>query len=139
MFRRECYEEIGGYIPMEYGGDDSLADIKARMLGWQTRSFPQYRAVHHRPMGTGTGISPLHGKFRQGLAEYHLGMHPVFVLAKSFRRSYRERPYFLASAARMLGYLYANLKRQKRQIPDEIISYYRREQMRRLAAFVRGR
>lgn len=139
MFRRECYEEIGGYIPLEYGGDDSLADIKARMQGWETRCFRRYQVVHHRPIGTGGGIGLLHGKFRQGLAEYQLGTHPIFMLAKSLRRFFCERPYLLASAARMMGYLYAHLKREKRRIPEEIVSFYRREQMKRLAASVRGR
>lgn len=138
MFRRKCYEEIGGYVALEYGGDDSLADIMSRMHGWQTRSFPQYPAIHHRAMGTGGGIGVLHGKFRQGLAEYQFGTHPVFMLAKTLRRFYRERPYLLASAARMTGYLYAHLKREKRQVPDEVVSFYRREQIQRLLVSVRG-
>jgi cellulose synthase/poly-beta-1,6-N-acetylglucosamine synthase-like glycosyltransferase len=39
LFRRECFEEIGGYIPRKIGGIDLVAVISARMKGWQTRSF----------------------------------------------------------------------------------------------------
>ncbi len=134
MFRRECYEEIGGYVPLKYGGDDSLAEIKARMYGWETRSFSQYQVVHHRLAGTGSGTCLLYGKFRQGLADYGLGTHPVFMLAKSLLRVFWERPYFFASAARMIGYLHAHLHKEKRQIPNEVVTFYRREQMRRLRA-----
>ena len=136
MFRRECYEQVGGYVPLKYGGDDSLACIMARMRGWETRCFPGYEAVHYRPVGTGVGISPLHGKFRQGLAEYQLGTHPAFMLAKTLRRTYRERPYLLASVARIAGYVYAHLKREDRSIPKEVVSFYRREQIKRLVACV---
>ena len=33
LFRRECYERIGGYLPMRYGGIDSVAEIMVRMHG----------------------------------------------------------------------------------------------------------
>ena len=132
MFRRECYEEIDGYVPLKYGGDDSLAEIKARMYGWETRSFSQYQVVHHRLAGTGSGTCLLYGKFRQGLADYGLGTHPVFMLAKSLLRVFWERPFFLAGAARMTGYLCAHLGREKIRVPDEVVKFLRKEQIKRL-------
>ena len=39
MFRRECFEQIGGYIPRKIGGIDLVAVITARMKGW-TRRHP---------------------------------------------------------------------------------------------------
>ncbi len=34
LFRKECFQEIGGYSPIETGGIDTLAEVTARMLGW---------------------------------------------------------------------------------------------------------
>ena len=132
MFNRTCYESIGGYKPLKYGGDDSLMDIRARMKGWQTRSFPQYTAIHWRPIGSRLVNNVLMAKFKQGFAEYCLGTHPIFMLAKSLRRIFIERPYFFGSIARLSGYFYSCLKRGEREIPDAVLNFVRKEQMRRL-------
>ena len=39
LFRRECFEEVGGYTPIKWGGIDWIAVRTARLKGWQTRSF----------------------------------------------------------------------------------------------------
>lgn len=136
MFRRECYEAIGGYIPHKYGGDDSCAEIMARMNGWQTRSFSQYQAIHHRPVGTSDGRSILQARFRQGLTEYGVATHPLFMLAKSVRRVFLEKPYFTGNLARLAGFLYGYWLREERKIPPEAIRFVRREQIRRLVSYV---
>jgi len=137
LFRRQCYEEIGGYIPLKYGGVDTLSEIMARMAGWETKSFPKYKAIHHRPVGKGLRNGVLHGKLYQGFIEYQLGTHPLFMVAKSILRAFWERPLFFASATRMTGYLYAHLKKEERRIPDKVMNFYRNEQMRRLRACFR--
>ena len=132
MFRRACFEDIGGYRLMKYGGDDSLADIMARMHGWQTQSFPAYEAIHHRPTGTAGGKHILKARFYQGYTEYSLATHPLFMLAKSFRRAFVEKPYLIGSTARLLGFVACGLKDRQRCIPEEAAEYVRKEQLRRL-------
>ena len=39
FFRRACYEAIGGFLPLKYGGEDWAAQVFAQMAGWQVRSF----------------------------------------------------------------------------------------------------
>lgn len=138
VFRRECYEAIGRYKALEYGGEDALADIMVRMNGWQTRSFPEYVATHHRYIGSRRENSILAGKFIQGLAEYHIGTHPIFMLAKSFRRMFVERPYICGSIARLSGFLYALVRRDSKNVPIEVQKYVRREQLRRLLFWSRS-
>jgi glycosyltransferase involved in cell wall biosynthesis len=41
MFRRRCFDEIGGYQPIKGGGIDWLAVITARMNNWKTRTFTE--------------------------------------------------------------------------------------------------
>jgi glycosyltransferase involved in cell wall biosynthesis len=52
LFRRECFEEIGGYSPVKGGGIDHIAVVTARMKGWKTRTFTEKVSLHHREMGT---------------------------------------------------------------------------------------
>ena len=132
VFRRECYEQIGGYVPLRYGGDDSLAEYTARMNGWQTRSFPAYRAIHKRPVGTRGKASILKARYGQGITDYYLGSHVLFVLAKSLRRCCLERPFVAGGAARMIGFIAACFSSEKISIPDDVIRYIRKEQMGRL-------
>jgi len=49
VFRRECFEEIGGYVPVKGGGIDHIAVITARMKGWKTRTFPRKPAPTTAP------------------------------------------------------------------------------------------
>lgn len=131
FFRRECYEQIRGYISLKYGGEDSLATTMARMYGWDAYSFPQYQVFQHRVVGT-VGHSILKARLRQGLTEYGLGSHPLFMLCKSVRRAVLEKPYLLGSAARLCGFLCGYLRREERQIPADVVRYVRKEQMQRL-------
>lgn len=132
VFRRECYNQIGGYVSLRHGGDDSLAEYTARMKGWQTRSFPTYQAIHRRPVGTSEGASIVKARYRQGITDYYLGTHILFMLAKSLRRALLEKPYIVGATARMLGFIAGYFSGEKKQIPDKIIEYIRKEQMDRL-------
>ena len=51
LFRRRCFEEIGGYVPNGIGGVDWVAVTTARMKGWKTRSFLEKRFHHSECLG----------------------------------------------------------------------------------------
>ena len=53
MFRKKCFENVGGYLPNKGGGIDWIAVTTARMKGWKTRTFLGKSFFHHRTMGTG--------------------------------------------------------------------------------------
>ena len=105
------------------------------MYGWDTQSFPAYEVIHLRPVGTRGGTHILKARFRQGLADYSLGSHGVFMFFKSLRRMFLEKPYLIGSLARYMGYLYGNLKLKQNNVPSEAIAYLRKEQMKRLFSF----
>ncbi len=85
LFRRQCFEDVGGYIPNPAGGIDWIAVTTARMRGWKTRSFPQKRFHHYRTLGT-AGKSGVAASFSYGEKDYYLGGSPVWQL---FRVAYR--------------------------------------------------
>ena len=132
VFRRKCFEQIGGFLPLKYGGEDTCACFMARMNGWKSWSFPELCVVHNKPVGTGHAGNILKIRFRNGLNEYGMATHPLFMLVKSLRRCIKERPFILGGIARMAGFIYGYCLREKRQIPDDVVWFIRREQMGRL-------
>jgi glycosyltransferase involved in cell wall biosynthesis len=132
MFRRECYEQIGGHTCIGMGGYDTVAEIKARMYGWQVRTFPDVKALHLRPTGTAkSGI--LRARFRQGKIEYSVRYHPLFEIAKCLARV-RQKPYLLGSVLRLSGYCWSFLRKERPVLPGDVVSYLRGEQLAKLKA-----
>ena len=101
LFRRECLQALGGYLPLPYGGPDWHAEVSARMLGWHVESFPDLPAYHHRPTGTAAGL--LRYWFRQGLMDFSLGVDLLFEVVKLLGRV-SERPFVLGSVTRLGGF-----------------------------------
>jgi glycosyltransferase involved in cell wall biosynthesis len=136
IFRRSCFEEIGGYRANKAGGIDWMAVTTARMMGWTTRSFREKSFFHHRSMGTAER-GRLASSFSYGEKDYYLGGHPVWEI---FRVAYRmtKRPYLLDGVALGSGYLWALIRRTERPVPNELMRFHRREQMQKLRAIFRS-
>jgi biofilm PGA synthesis N-glycosyltransferase PgaC len=133
VFRRECFEAIGGYVPVKGGAIDNIAVISARMKGWKTRTFTEKTCLHHREMGTAQrGV--VHARFRFGAKDYAIGNHPAWEL---FRVAYQmtKRPLLLGGLALGTGYMWASLSRAERPVSGELMAFHRREQMSRLKKF----
>ncbi len=130
LFRRQCYEDIGGFSPLKFGAEDTVAQIKSRMLGWQVRSFPDIRVFHHRPTG-GTGSTAIRSAFQQGGAEHVIGYHPLFEIAKNIYRLLKK-PYVISAAARMAGYLWFFVRQENREVSPDVIKFLRHEQIQLL-------
>jgi glycosyltransferase involved in cell wall biosynthesis len=137
MFRRECYEQIGGHSRIGMGGYDTVAEIKARMYGWQVRTFPEIKALHLRPTGTAKG-SVLWARFHQGKIEYRVRYHPLFEIAKCLSRV-REKPYFFGSLFRLSGYCYSLLWREQPVVSEDVVRYLRCEQLSKLKSLFKRR
>jgi len=134
MFRRECFEEIGGYIPREVGGIDLVAVITARMKGWQTRTFLEKTYVHHRVMSTANQHRFL-VPYKGGRADYILGMHPMWEASRCVYQLTRK-PILVGGVLRFAGFFWAMLTGVKKQVSPELVRFRRKEQMRRLWRFV---
>jgi biofilm PGA synthesis N-glycosyltransferase PgaC len=136
LFRRQCFEEIGGYFANKAGGIDWIAVTTARMRGWKTRSFREKSFFHHRHLGTAER-SVFAAAFSYGEKDYYLGGHPIWEL---FRVAFRmlKPPYFIEGFALGLGYGWAAVHRLPRPISKELMAFHRREQMRKLKAIFRS-
>jgi hypothetical protein len=135
FFRRECFEEIGGYVPIRGGGIDWTAVTTARMKGWQTRTFTEKTCLHHRAMGTGSA-SQLVGIFRHGQKDRHLGGHPLWQIFRSAYQMTRP-PYVIGGLCLLAGYFWALVRRAERPISRELVHFHREEQLARLRGLFR--
>lgn len=132
VFRRECLEQLGGYTASRSGGVDHIAVITARMKGWKTRSFTDMTYHHHRPMGT-AGHGAVMVRFRVGALDYTLGSHPLWEIARTVYQM-TKRPFVVGGLTLFAGYLWAMIRRVKRPVSPELVTFRRREQMQRLKA-----
>jgi biofilm PGA synthesis N-glycosyltransferase PgaC len=137
LFRHQCFKDIDGYKPMKGGGIDLVAVLKARMKGWETRSFPEKCCLHHRKMGSAK-FGPIKTRIKDGQKDYIFGSHPGWEV---FRAVYQmsKKPYVIGGLALFGGYIWSVLKNIERPVPVELIRFRRMEQMQRLRIFFSAR
>lgn len=135
LFRKRCFEDIGGFVPNEAGGVDWIAVTTARMKGWKTRSFREKFFFHQRRLGT-ADRRVLSSAFSYGEKDYCLGGHPVWEL---FRAAYQatNRPYLLAGLAVGAGYCWGSLRRAPLAVSRDLMAFHRQEQMEKLKAILK--
>jgi glycosyltransferase involved in cell wall biosynthesis len=134
LFRRQCWDEVGGYVPNRAGGIDWVAVTTARMKGWKTQSFSEKRFNHYRALGTAQrGV--LASLFSYGEKDYYLGNSPIWEI---FRVAYRmmKPPRLLGGLSVLAGFSSAALRRTKRAVSPELMRFHRREQMKKLKTIV---
>jgi biofilm PGA synthesis N-glycosyltransferase PgaC len=130
MFKRECFEEIGGYTPIKGGGIDWTAVTTARMKGWKTRTYIEKTCLHLRGIGTGSN-GRLMTWFKQGRKDYFLGGHPLWQVCRSFYQT-TKKPYLIGGSLLLLGFIWSMIMNEERPVPVDLIAFHRREQMQRL-------
>lgn len=135
LFRRECFEAIGGYVPIKGGAIDWIAVTTARMKGWQTRTFRERVCHHHRRIGTAeSGL--LRARFHYGRKAYYVGGHPLWEVLRGVFHM-RKPPYILGGSWFIAGYLWAAATRMDRPVGRELMAFHRGEQLTRLKRLLR--
>lgn len=130
LFRRECFDAVGGYTPLKKGGIDVVTVLSARMNGWQTRTFPEKVCMHHRTMSSAKhGV--MRANFTLGEKDYSIGRHPMWQIFRGLYQMTRP-PLLFGGALLVAGYFWAMMMRVERPLPVELIQFQRREQMQRL-------
>ncbi len=135
MFRAECWKAVGGYLPLECGCEDGVAEVTARMHGWKVRQLKDLRVLHHRRTGTeGRGWAKI--CWKGGESEYAIGYHPLFHFARTIQRI-RDRPFLVGSLVRSASYGWFAVKRLERPVPEDFVRFLRREEMFKLRTLAR--
>jgi len=135
VFRRECFEAIGGYVPVKGGSIDHIAVISSRMKGWKTRTWTEKVCIHHREIGTAQQ-SVVNARFKYGVKDYRIGNHPLWEV---FRACYQmtRSPICIGGLALGAGYFWGALRRVERPVSRELVAFHQREQLQRLKRIFR--
>jgi glycosyltransferase involved in cell wall biosynthesis len=128
IYSRACWEAIGGLVAAP--GWDTIDEVKANMLGWETRAFPDLRLLHHRFTGSADGS--VRNNIKHGVACYVSGYHALFVFASCLYRLARK-PYIIGSSAILYGFVKSYINRTARPIDRQLVTYIRSQQLRRLS------
>ena len=127
IYRKACWDAIGGMRRLT--GWDTIDEVKANMLGWETESFSDLRLIQLRKTGMAYGIWG--NNVKNGMANNIIGYHPLFMLFKCIRRLFKK-PFIIGSIGLMYGYLLGYIKRVEREEDNDFKKYIRGQQIRRL-------
>ena len=125
VYSADCLASIGG-VP-EVLGWDTIDEVYARLHGFETRSYPDLLAQHHRPTGAAGGT--LRGQARHGACAWITHYPAYFVLLRALKQAVRS-PRGLSGAAFLWGYGVAALRRTP-QVPDAAFRRQMRAELRR--------
>src|SRR3990172_4010460 len=126
-YRTQCYKDINGLLNCL--GWDSIDELKANMLKWNSESFPELKIQHLKKTQSSGGI--FRGSFNKGVASYNSGSHPLYVLARALLILFFMR-YKFNSVGLLWGYFSSMIKRKPKPIDKDLVKYIRRQQMNRL-------
>lgn len=127
MYRRKCWDAIGGI--QRVTGFDTIDNLKARMLGWDTRRIPEIAVIHLRKTGMANGTWK--NAFKDGRGANAVGYHPLFLFLKCFVRAFR-RGSFVGAVALFCGYVSGHFVDIPKIREPDVIRYLRRQQMNRI-------
>ena len=119
--RRECFEQIGGFI--ESRGWDTIDEIRAQMAGWETRHFAELRMDHLKFEGAHVGrlkTNAMHGEIF-----YMTGGGILFLSLKVIDRMFRGHPFILGGSMLFFGFLKPFVLRKKMLVTFEEAKFYR--------------
>ena len=125
MYSSACFAAVE---PLEgCQGWDTIDEMRALRAGFKTQSFRHIRAYHHRPQGEAAGA--WRNQFGKGQTAYYIGYSPIFLLARAARLAVTQP---LSALCMVAGYFESQLRRRPTVNDTELISFIRRQQVRRL-------
>jgi glycosyltransferase involved in cell wall biosynthesis len=132
LYSRECFAAIGGV--RERLGWDGIDEVMARMRGFDTCSFDDAKAYHHRHTGSADGR--LRGHVRWGEAHWILHHGLPWTLMRAGKVA-QVKPRGISGVAYVYGYGRAAARRVPRVDVEGYRRFVRAEQHRRIRARLR--
>ncbi len=127
FYRATVLKQVGGIIPRR--GWDTIDELKAEMLGWKVRSFPEIRFIHHRR--TGSTLGAIKGKAVHGEVAWYLGYKLPFMALRAIKNMFIP-PYLLGGSAMLYGYLAARFRGDEQYHESEVIEHLRQKHSKRM-------
>ena len=127
IYRRACWDQIGGLLKAP--GWDTVDELKANMLGWETFTFHDLKLLQHKDTGSADGA--WRNWVKNGLANYVSAYHPLFMFAKCAKRVFAP-PYVLGAVGLAYGFVSGYFRRVPRIDDSAFARYVRGQQIRKL-------
>ena len=128
MWRKECFEETGGYLPVPL--PDSVSNAMAKLKGWKTRRFMDIRVIERhglKKQGLWSGYK------EKGESYFFLGQSFLLAVLKALKYTFK-RPYYIGMAY-FYGYIKSLFFGKERVEDDEIKHYYKYIRSKELKAY----
>jgi poly-beta-1,6-N-acetyl-D-glucosamine synthase len=122
VVRAECFRQIGGFVLRK--GWDTIDEIRARALGWETARMQDLTFLHLKREGSASGF--FYSSLLEGEVDYVTGSSAPFFLLKVLHRMATRRPPIIAGLATMWGFFRLWLTRSPRLVSDTEARFYRR-------------
>ncbi|HCG02210.1 MAG TPA: hypothetical protein DEV93_16910 [Chloroflexi bacterium] len=120
-YRWQCLQDV---LPLvDRLGWAGIDEIKANVLGWQTRVLYDLPFRHHRPMGMRESTH-LRAWLMEGDAAWYMGYRPYYLILRSLFHSRRD----LRAVAMIFAYVLAALIGKPRHDEPKVRAYVRRQQ-----------
>jgi poly-beta-1,6-N-acetyl-D-glucosamine synthase len=110
IYRRECWVDIKAFAPRRHW--DVIDIYSAQYHGWVTKSFPSIPVTNYRIIDAAQK-NPVARRYDAGFNYYTMGYHPIYLLARSIRVMWDEKPYIMSGISMFIGYLIALITRQQ--------------------------
>lgn len=131
LYRRQCWEDIGGKLE-EIHGWDTYSDLRARQFNWTTHGLQDIEVIQLRP--TAGREHHMSVAFELGRVMYILGYHPLVAYARA-SKLVKKNP--LATVIMALSYSLAKLNSHHRILPKSYYEYVDNEQKQRIRSGIR--
>lgn len=127
FYRRSCFDEIGGLVPI-YGWD-GLDEYKAMYNGWKTRTFFELHVNHLGKARANARNLDEAVFYKRGISFYKRGYPIEFVMLKSFA-------YVFVSPKKAIkffkGYISSKLNKEQRYVTISEMRFIRKIQYLRI-------
>jgi poly-beta-1,6-N-acetyl-D-glucosamine synthase len=120
--RKECFEQIGGFLPSR--GWDTIDEIKAQTMGWETCHYKDLKMYHLKTEGS--GIGRLHTNIMLGEIYYLTGGSKLFFLMKLLHRTIFSKPLVIGAFAMLFGYIKPLINRRELLVSREEAKFYKK-------------
>ncbi len=130
LWRRECFENTGGFLLT--CSPDSVSNVKAKLRGWKTHYFTTTTAISTRAYSSAQG--QWKGYKRLGSNNYFIGYSPLHTCLKSVKLLYSKNGYFKTGVgfAYAYGYFHDLILSKQRISDKEVLEYYKKSRLKEI-------
>lgn len=136
FFRRQCFDQINGYMPIAVGGQDTIAEVSAIMLGWKVRTIQNLIVEHLKPE-VKTKNSYVKANLAFAKQSYYLGYNSIFYILACLRRIFDEP--IIANLVFRIGFFYClKILGYRRPVDNNFIKTIRSIQVAKVKKHLRS-